>query len=44
VLEGGFSLWLGDNIDILSMVKQAHILFLTGYGPTLSSNSITTGK
>jgi hypothetical protein len=29
VLEGGFSLWLGDNISILSMVKRAHPLFLT---------------
>jgi hypothetical protein len=29
VLGGGFSLWLGDNISILSMVKQAHLLFLT---------------
>jgi hypothetical protein len=26
---GGFCLWLGDNITILSMVKQAHLLFLT---------------
>jgi len=29
VLEGGFGLWLGDNIAILSMVKRAHLLFLT---------------
>jgi hypothetical protein len=27
VLRGGFGLWLGDNIAILSMVKQAHLLF-----------------
>jgi hypothetical protein len=27
VLGGGFGLWLGDNIAILSMVKQAHLLF-----------------
>jgi hypothetical protein len=25
VLGGGFSLWLGDNISILYMEKQAHI-------------------
>jgi hypothetical protein len=31
VLEGGFGLWLGDNIAILFMVKQAHLLFLTKY-------------
>jgi hypothetical protein len=30
VLGGGFNLWLGDNIAILSMVKQANLLFLTG--------------
>jgi hypothetical protein len=29
VLGGGFDLWLGDNIGILSMVKRAHLLFLT---------------
>jgi hypothetical protein len=29
VLGGGFNLWLGDNISILSMVKRAHLLFLT---------------
>jgi hypothetical protein len=28
VLGGGFDLWLGDNISILSMVKQANLLFL----------------
>ena len=44
VLGGGFGLWLGDNIAILSMVKRAHLLFLTGYGPTLSSDSLTTGR
>jgi hypothetical protein len=27
VLGGGFDLWLGDNIAIFSMVKQAHLLF-----------------
>jgi hypothetical protein len=27
VLEGGFDLWLGDNIAIFSMVKRAHPLF-----------------
>jgi hypothetical protein len=27
VLEGGFGLWLGDNIYILFMVKQAHLFF-----------------
>jgi hypothetical protein len=27
VLGGGFGLWLGDNIVILSMVKRAHLLF-----------------
>jgi hypothetical protein len=26
VLGGGFDLWLGDNIAILSMVKRAHPL------------------
>jgi hypothetical protein len=26
VLGGGFGLWLGDNIAILSMVKRAHPL------------------
>jgi hypothetical protein len=25
VLGGGFALWLGDNIAILSMEKQAHL-------------------
>jgi hypothetical protein len=44
MLGGGFGLWLGDNIAILSMVKQAHLLFLTGYGPTLSSDNLTTGR
>jgi hypothetical protein len=44
VLRGGFSLWLGDNIVILSMVKQEHLLFLTGYGRTLSSDSLTAGR
>jgi hypothetical protein len=29
VVGGGFGLWLGDNITILSMVKRAHLLFLT---------------
>jgi hypothetical protein len=27
VLRGDFSLWLGDNIAILSMVKRAHPLY-----------------
>jgi hypothetical protein len=27
VLGGGFGLWLGDNIAILSTEKQAHLLF-----------------
>jgi hypothetical protein len=27
VLGGGFGLWLGENIAILSMVKRAHLLF-----------------
>jgi hypothetical protein len=27
VLGGGFSLWLGDNIAIFSMVKRAHPIF-----------------
>jgi hypothetical protein len=31
VLGGGFGLWLGDDIAILSMVKRAHLLFLTRY-------------
>ena len=44
VLGGGFGLWLGDNIAIFSMVKRAHLLFLTGYGPTLSSDSITARR
>jgi hypothetical protein len=26
VLGGGFGLWLGDNIAILSMVKREHLL------------------
>jgi hypothetical protein len=43
VLGGGFSQWLGDNIVILSMVKRAHLLFLTGYGPTLSLDNLTIG-
>jgi hypothetical protein len=29
VLGGGFGLWLGDNIAILSILKRAHLLFLT---------------
>ena len=44
VLGGGFSLWLGDNIVVLSMVKRAHLLFIIGYGPTLSSGSLTVGR
>jgi hypothetical protein len=32
VLGGGFSLWLGDNIAILSMVKREHLLFLIRLG------------
>jgi hypothetical protein len=44
MLKGGFGLWLDDNIDILSMVKLTHLLFLTGYGPTLSSNSLIVGR
>jgi hypothetical protein len=32
VLGGGFGLWLGDNITILSMVKRARLLFLTLQG------------
>jgi hypothetical protein len=44
VLEGGFSPWLGDNIAILFMEKQAHLFILTGYGPTLSSNNLTFGR
>jgi hypothetical protein len=44
VLGGGFSVWLGDNIVILSMVKRAHLLFLTGYGPTLSSDSLDSNR
>jgi hypothetical protein len=44
VFRGGFSLWLGDNIAILSMVKQAHLLFLTDYGPTLESNILSTRR
>jgi hypothetical protein len=27
VLRGSFDLWLGDNIPMFSMVKQAHLLF-----------------
>jgi hypothetical protein len=27
VLDGGFGLWLGDNIAILYMVKRAHPLY-----------------
>jgi hypothetical protein len=44
VLGGGFDLWLGENIAILSMVKLAHLLFLTGYGHTLSSDSLTARR
>ena len=44
VLGGGFNLWLGDNIVILSMVKRAHLLFLIGYGSTLSLDSLTAGR
>jgi hypothetical protein len=44
VLGDGFGLWLGDNIAIMFMVKRAHLLFLTGYGPTLSSDSPTVGR
>jgi hypothetical protein len=36
VLGGGFGLWLGDNIAILSMVKRAHLLFLTSIGYMLT--------
>ena len=43
VLGGGFILWLGDNIVIFSMVKREHLLFLIGYGPTLSSDSLIAG-
>jgi hypothetical protein len=41
---GGFGLWLGDNIAIFSMVKRTHILFLKGYGPTLSLDNLTVGR
>jgi hypothetical protein len=44
VLEGGFDLWLGDNIVILSMVKRAHLLFLILYEPRLSSDHLTVGR
>jgi hypothetical protein len=44
VLEGGFDLSFGDNIAISSMVKRAHLLFLIGYGPTLSSDGLTAGR
>jgi hypothetical protein len=44
VLTGGFGLWLGDNIAILSMVKQENILFLIGYWPILYLNSLTAGR
>jgi hypothetical protein len=37
-------LWLGDNTSILSMVKPTHPFFLTGYGPTPPSVSLTTGR
>jgi hypothetical protein len=29
VLGGGFGLWLGDNISILSMVEREHLLYIT---------------
>jgi hypothetical protein len=29
VLGGGFGLWLGENIAILSILKRAHLLFIT---------------
>jgi hypothetical protein len=44
VFGGGFDLWLGDNIAILSMVKREHLLFLTGCGPTLFSDILTVGR
>jgi hypothetical protein len=31
VFGGGFGLWLGDNIAILSMVKRAHPLLSNNY-------------
>jgi hypothetical protein len=33
VLRGGFSLWLGDNIAILSMVKRSHPLLSNKVNP-----------
>ena len=44
LLEGGFGLWLGENISILSMVKRAHLVFIIGYGSTLSLDSLITGR
>jgi hypothetical protein len=39
VLRGGFTLWLGDNIDILFMVKQAHPLLSNKAFPRADSFS-----
>jgi hypothetical protein len=44
VLGGGFGLWLGDNIAIFFVVERAHLLFLTGYGPTRSLDNLAAGR
>jgi hypothetical protein len=39
VLGGGFGLWLGDNIAILSMVKQAHPLYSKSFLLTINNDN-----
>jgi hypothetical protein len=44
VLGGGFGLWLGDNIAILSMVKRAHPLYsnICPYNKKSNISKLTT--
>jgi hypothetical protein len=42
--EGGFSLWLGDNNDIVNGKTSTFIHILIGYRPTPPSFSLTAGK
>ena len=42
--EGGFSLWLGDNSDIVDGKTSTSIHILTSYGPTPPSFSLITRR
>ena len=42
--EGGFSIWLGDNSDIVDGKTSTSIHIITGYGPTPPSFSLIIGR